>query len=175
MHLQFPLAQQVRHRRIALREFAARAAPILGARDDCRLDASDAALALLARNEEALALPRQILQQVFGADIEFEPVRVRLAGTPPHEPIMHVRIDAPLPSLPKVRRALQQRRIVLLEQDIVRTRAILRGEGLAARLLGLGDELSTPGGASILLWVALSRYAPVVQEGGAGDGNRTHV
>jgi hypothetical protein len=114
---------------------------------------------------------------VFGAAIEFEPIRICLVpGTPPYEPIMHAHIDAPRSLLLQVRSALQRRRVVLLKEDTVRARAILRGEGQTARLLGRGDELLALASGSILLWVAPSRYVPIAPERyGAGDGNRTHV
>ncbi len=177
MYLQFPFAQPVRHRRMAMREFVARAETVLGARDDCLLEASDHGLTLLARNEEALAAPCQVLREVFTTGIDIEPIRVRLApGTPPLEPIMHVRVEAPSRLLPPLRWTLRRRRVVLLEEDTDRARVILRGEGQAARLLGLGEELSTLGNSAIRLWVALSRYVPLGPEvDGAGDGNLPHV
>lgn len=167
MNADFPLEQLVRHRRQPQQAaFAARAQSILPAQDDCLLVASERGLVLRGRNEEALAAPRAVLQDAFGAEpLDIAPIRVRLLpGTPPCEPIMHVRIDAPLSLRPQVLWALQRRRVALLEQDAVHARSILRGEGQAARLLGLGDELHRLGDASVQLQTALSRYVPLAPD-----------
>ncbi len=177
MRLQFPFVQLVRHQRMAQHEFVARAAAILGARDDCLHEASDQGLTLLARSEEALRAARQVLLEVYGAELALDPVGVRRApGAAAPEPIMHVRIDAPLASAAPLRAMFARRRIAPLEDDAVHGRAILRGEGPAAHMLGLGEELAALAGASAQLWVALARYAPAeTDDVGAGDGNRTHV
>jgi hypothetical protein len=162
MHLDHPLEERARHRAEPFQlAFAARARAVLGTPDDCVLDASHRGLTLLARNEESLKAPRMVLQEIFGTALEFEPIEVRLVpGTPPLEPIAHVRVNAPLRQVERVRLALQRRGLVVVEQDASTTRCVVRAEGRLAKTLGLGDELAGLSGGPVLLWTALARYAP---------------
>jgi hypothetical protein len=162
MHLDHPLAQRARHRAEPFQlDFAEQARSILGAPDDCVLDVSHRGLTLLARNEEALKAPRQVLQEVFGTALALDPIEVRLVpGTPPLEPIAHVRVNAPLRQLERVRLALHRRGLAVVEQDASTTRCVVRAEGRLAKTLGLGDELKGLSGGPVLLWTALARYAP---------------
>jgi hypothetical protein len=162
MHLDHPLAQRARHRTEPFQlAFAEKARSILGAPDDCVLHVSHHGLTLLARNEEALKAPRQVLQEVFGAVLALDPIEVRLVpGTPPLEPIAHVRVNAPLRHLERIRFALRGRSLTVVEQDASTTRCVVRAEGRLAKTLGLGDELAELPGGPVLLWTALARYAP---------------
>jgi hypothetical protein len=111
------------------------------------------------KKQEALEAPTLVLREVFGPALELGPMQVRLAGVPPHEPIMHVCVNAPLAHIEPVRRVLLRRRVEILEASDGRTRCVLRGEAPLARLLGLSAELKQVTLGSALLWTALTRYA----------------
>jgi hypothetical protein len=162
MYLDYPLAQVARQRAQPFQiAFAEKARSILGTPDDCVLEASHRGLTLLARNEEALVAPRQVLQEVFGTALVLEPIVVRLVpGTPPLEPIVHVRVNAPLRHAQHVRSILQRRSLTVLEEGASTTRCLVRAEGRLAKALGLAGELDRLSGGPALLWIALARYEP---------------
>ncbi len=165
MHRDYPLQQHARHRMESLRRaFVHRAKSILHKADDCLLEESKNGISLLARNEEALAGPTSVLREVFRAALELSPLQVRLTGTPPHEPIMHVRVNVPASRVEPVKRVLRRRSVTVREESQGGTRCLLQGEAPLTRILGLGVDLKHVTLGSSLLWTALARYAPVLLE-----------
>jgi hypothetical protein len=88
-------------------------------------------------------------------------VQVRLAGSPPHEPVVRVRVNAPVARVERVRHVLRQRGVRPVTESLGLTRCLLLGEARLARLLGLGAELRAVSLGSTLLWTDVDHYAPV--------------
>ena len=162
MHHDYPLQRHARHRLEVMQPaFIHRASLILKAPDDCLLRQSRTGLILLARNEQALAGPVSVLREVFGGALELSPLQVRLIGVPPQQPIMHLRVNAPVSRDKAVMRVLRRRSVAIQEETRGGTRCLLQGEAPLTHLLGLDADLKsvTLGGA--LLWTSLARYEPV--------------
>ena len=161
MHLDYPLQQHARHRAEPFQlAFVYRARSILGTPDDCLLKVSGRGLTLLSRNEEALEAPTLVLRDVFGSALELSPMQVRLTGAPPQEPIMHLRVDAPVSHAQRVKRVLRRRSVEVADESFGRTRCTLRGKAPLTQLLGLSAEMKHVTLGSALVWTALAGYAP---------------
>ena len=95
MHLHLPIEQLVQRLGTAFQfGFATEAKELLPEGEEFLLNASHRGLHVLARNEEALALPRDVLLDVYGPSLRIDAPRVRLIeGVQVQEPIMHVRIS----------------------------------------------------------------------------------
>ena len=159
--LEYPLQQHARQRAApSQRTFLHRAKSILKSSHGCALQGSVGGLTLLARNEEALAAATLALREVFGTSLELTPPQVRLAGTPPHEPIMHVRANVPASRIELVTRVLHRRGVAILDESDGGTRCLLRAKAPLTRLLGLGADLKELTLGTSLLWTELDRYAP---------------
>lgn len=111
MHLDLPLEQLVKRRGAAFQlAFASEAKALVPSREEFALSASHKGLHVLARNEESLAPPLEVLRDAYGPALLVEAPRVRLlGGTRPKEPIMHVRVSLYANSRDAVRKALQAR------------------------------------------------------------------
>jgi hypothetical protein len=161
MQLDYPLQQHARHRAEPFQlAFVGRAQSILRTAEDCLLEGSGRGLTLLARNEQSLEAPTLVLREVFGAALELSPLQVRLAGVPPHEPIMHVRVNAPASRMERVKRVLRRRFVATLEESHGDTRCVMHAEAPLRTLLGLDAELKLVTLGSALVWTELARYAP---------------
>ena len=110
MHLHLPIEQLVQRVGSAFQfGFATEAKELLPEGEEFLLNASHRGLHVLARNEEALALPRDVLLDVYGPSLRIDAPRVRLIeGVQLQEPIMHVRISLPTQYRESVKRAMRR-------------------------------------------------------------------
>jgi hypothetical protein len=172
MLLEYPLQQRARHRSERLQlDFVDWAKSMLRTADDCIVRPGGRGLLLVARNEEALETQTSRLRETFGTALEFTQREVRLVGSPPQEPVVHLRVNAPVARIEPVRRVLRERGVAVQDESPGLTRCLLQGEAPLARTLGLGAELKTVTLGSALLWTTLLRYAPC-NDGSAAEGNR---
>ena len=168
MHLDLPLEQLVRRRGAAFQlAFASEAQALVPTCEEFALSASHKGLHVLARTEEALAPPLDVLRDAYGPALLVEPPRVRLlGGTRPKEPIMHVRVSLYANSRDAVRKALQARGAALAEDYLGATYCVLRCEAPLADLLGFPAELSRLTAGTAKHWIVLSHYAIVNRDPG---------
>lgn len=168
MHPDMPIEQLLRRKDTRFQlGFAAEAKELLPERDEFLLSASHHGLRILARNEDGLATPVEVLREVYGPRLEVHPPRVRLiGGVQLQEPIMHVRISLQREHVPAVKQALALRGATL-EEEYARSRhCVLRYEAPLADLLGLPGELAKLTDRSSKHWVVLSHYALVTRDPG---------
>src|SRR5687768_14757090 len=92
MHMHLPIEQLLRREGMPFQfAFATEAKELVPQREDFLLNPSHKGLRVLARNEEALAAPVELLRELYGSGLQVEPPKVRLMGTVQvQEPIMHV-------------------------------------------------------------------------------------
>lgn len=170
MNFDMPIEQVVR--RVDTRfqlGFATEAKERLPGSDAFALAASQRGLHVLARNEDSLAEPLEVLRGAYGAKLEVGMPTVRLIkGVQVQEPIMHVRITLKTDHLESVKRALAARNANLDEErSRTRTRqAVLRYEAPLAGLLGLPAELTRLTSGTARYWIVLSHYAIVTGDPG---------
>lgn len=131
------------------------------------LSGSHLGLHVLARNEDSLARPVQVVRDAYGPVLHVGLPTVRLiGGVQIKEPIMHVRISLDTKHQKAVREALAARH-ARLEEERARTRkAVLRYEAPLARLLGLPAQLTRITAGTARYWIMLSHYAPVTGDPG---------
>ena len=168
MYLDLPIEQLVRRRDTRFQfGFANQAKELVPQRDEFLLAASRQGLHVLARNEESLTLPVQVLREVYGPNLEVEPPRVRLIeGVQVQEPVMHVRISIDAAYTEPVKQALEKRRAVLTEEYAGASHRVVRYEAPLTDLLGLPAELAALTDNTARHWIALSHYRLVT--GGPG-------
>ena len=166
MNFQYPLETIARRRASSSQlDFAREARRVFDDDDDTLFEAHDHGLAIFAANEEALGKPVQVLQQLYGDEVEVRRPKVRyLPGEPLHEPIMHVRISVRSEFADAVVRELRRRGARIVEQSIRPRLVIVRAEAPLALLLGLPAllDVMTDGTASHA--IRLLRYAPLPPE-----------
>ena len=111
MNYQYPLETLARKAAAGSQlDFAREARRIFDDSDETLFEAHDHGLAIFAAHEEALERPVQMLQELYGQDVEVRRPKVRyLPGEPPHEPIMRARIAVPLEFADAVVRELKRR------------------------------------------------------------------
>jgi hypothetical protein len=170
MHLDMPIEQLVRRNDTRFQlGFATEARERLAEADDFALRSSREGLLVLARNEESLATPVDVLRGLYGPRLEVERPRVRLlGGVQVKEPIMHVRISLRSRHYEAVARAMLGRGALPTEEYGRGRHCVLRYEAPLADLLGLPAELSRLTGGTAHHWTALSHYALVTRDPG-GD------
>jgi Elongation factor G C-terminus len=168
MRLDLPIEQLLRRKDTRFQfGFATEAKELVPERKDFMLSASHKGLHILARNEEGLATPVEVLRDVYGPRLELQPPRVRLIdGVQVREPIMHVRISLALRRSDRVKQALERRGARLTEEYAHSTYCVLRYEAPLAALLGLPAEIATLTDRSARHWIALSHYALVTRDPG---------
>jgi predicted membrane GTPase involved in stress response len=170
MNYDLPIEQLVRRldTRFQL-GFATEAKARVPVRDEFVLSASRRGLHVLARNEDGLSAPVEVLRRAYGPSLAVEEPRVRLIeGVQVQEPIMHVRISLESGYQDAVKRALLARGATA-EEEYSRTRlAVLRYEAPLARLIGLPAELVRLTAGTARYWIVLSHYALVTR----GPGGR---
>ncbi|HEX7054308.1 MAG TPA: hypothetical protein VF211_10310 [Burkholderiales bacterium] len=169
-YLHLPIEQLVRRTDTRFQlGFAAQARDLFPENEDYVLRASRAGLRVLAKNEESLAPPLEVLREVYGESIEAGPPRVRLIGdVQVQEPVMHVRISLETRHAEPVKRALERRGAALAEEYARASYCVLRYEAPLALLLGLPGELAALTGGRARHWSALSHWAIV----GGGPGGK---
>lgn len=144
MHPDMPIEQLLRRKDTRFQlGFAAEAKELLPKRDEFLLSASRHGLRVLARNEDGLATPVEVLREIYGPRLEVHPPRVRLIeGVQLQEPIMHVRISLARQHVPAVKQALDLRGATLQEEYARARHCVLRYKAPFADLLGLPGELA---------------------------------
>ncbi|HLS85572.1 MAG TPA: hypothetical protein VK043_04680 [Burkholderiales bacterium] len=101
-------------------------------------------LQVLGRNEESLAPPVRVLRETYGEALEVGPPRVRIIeGVRAQEPVMDVKISLDPRHVALVKRALEKRDALLVEESAGSPDVVLRYEAPLVALLGLADELAT--------------------------------
>ncbi len=170
MHPDLPIEQLVRRKDTRFQlGFATQARERIPGSEEFALAASLRGLHVLARNEDGLAEPVDVLRDAYGPSLEIGPPTVRLIeGVQVQEPIMHVRISLETRFLPAVKRALLLRGATLEEEYARSRQAVLRFEAPLARLLGLPAELKRLTAETARYWIVLSHYALVTR----GPGGR---
>lgn len=168
MHLDMPIEQLVRRSDTHFQMgFAAEARERMPHADEFALEPSRDGLRVLARNEESLAPPVEILREAYGARLDVREPRVRLLhGVQVREPIMHVRISLESRFLDAVGRAMLGRGAMPSEEYARGRHCVLRYEAPLADLLGLHHELARVTGGTARHWIALSHYALVTRDPG---------
>jgi hypothetical protein len=143
-------------------DFAREARRIFDDSDEALFEAHDHGLAIFAAHEEALARPVQVLQELYGEDVEVRRPKVRyLPGEPPHEPIMRARIAAPLEFADGVVRELKRRGARIVETCLRARTAVVRAEAPLAVLIGLPALLDVMTRGNAISTIRLLRYAPL--------------
>jgi predicted membrane GTPase involved in stress response len=168
MYPDLPIEQLVRRKGIAFQfAFATEAKELVPRREEFVLSASHRGLQVLAKNEDGLATPVEMLREVYGPSLQVEPPRARLIeGVQVKEPIMHVRISMYADFREVVKNALRRRGATLSEEYVRSTYCILRHEARLADLLGFPVELSRLTAGTAKHWIALSHYAIVTRDPG---------
>jgi predicted membrane GTPase involved in stress response len=163
MHFHLPIEQLVRRADTRFQlGFATEAKARMPEHAEFLLSPCEKGLRVLARNEDGLSLPVEVLREAYGPALEVSPPVVRMIDGPqPQEPVMHVRISLRVPFLEAVKQAMLARGVPLQEQYLRGRHAVLRYEAPLAGLLGLPAELSRLTGGSAQHWIALSHYALV--------------
>ena len=168
MYLDLPIEQLLRRKDTRFQfGFASEAKELVPERDEFLLSASHKGLHVLAKNEDGLATPVEMLREVYGPNLEVHPPRVRLIeGVQVQEPIMHVRISLETKHAGLVKQALDTRGATLMEEYARSSYCVLRYEAPLADLLGLPGELGKLTESNARHWIVLSHYALVTRDPG---------
>lgn len=168
MYLDLPIQQLVRRKDMRFQlGFANEARRLVPEGDVFMLTASQNGLHVLARNEEALGTPVEVLRDVYGPNLEVQAPEVRLIEGPQvQEPIMHVRISLEKQYRDAVKEALAERSATATEEYARANYCVLRYEAPLADLLGLPAELSLLTAGRVKHWIVLSHYALVTRDPG---------
>lgn len=168
MHFDMPIEQLVRRADTRFQMgFATEARERVPRAEEFALQPSRDGLLVLARNEESLAPPVELLREAYGPRLDVRDPRVRLiGGVQVKEPIMHVRISLQLRHLDAVARAMLGRGAAPEEEYARGRRCVLRYVAPLADLLGLHHELARVTDATAQHWTALSHYALVTRDPG---------
>ena len=166
MNFQYPLESLARKREGKSQlDFAREARRLFDDDDDTLFEAHDHGLAIFAAHEDALARPVEVLQQLYGDDIEVRRPKVRyLPGEPLHEPIMHVRVSVRRDFGDAVVRELRRRGARIVERCLRPRIEIVRAEAPLAVLLGLPALLDVMTDGNAAHAIRLLRYAPLPPE-----------
>ena len=128
MNFDLPIEQLVRRSDTRFQlGFATEARERIPASEGWAFSASRRGLHVLARNEDELAAPVEVLRDAYGPRLEISPPVVRLIkGVQVQEPIMHVRISLATDYLEAVKEAMLVRNAAMEEEYALRRRAVLR-------------------------------------------------
>ena len=168
MHFDMPIEQLVRRTDTHFQMgFATEARSRMPRAEEFTLQPSRDGLLVLARNEESLAPPVELLRETYGTRLDVRDPRVRLiGGVQVKEPIMHVRISLQVRFLDAVARAMLGRGAAPEEEYARGRHCVLRYEAPLADLLGLHHELARVTEGTARHWIALSHYALVTRDPG---------
>jgi predicted membrane GTPase involved in stress response len=170
MNFDLPIEQLVRRSDTRFQlGFATEARERIPPSEGWAFSASRRGLHVLARNEDELAAPMEVLRDAYGPRLEIGPPVVRLIkGVQVQEPIMHVRISLATDYQEAVKEAMLMRNATMEEEYARSRRAVLRYEAPLARLLGLPAELRQLTSGTARYWIVLSHYALVTGDPGGG-------
>jgi predicted membrane GTPase involved in stress response len=168
MYLDLPIEQLLRRKDTRFQfGFATQAKERVPDGDGFLLSASNKGLHVLAKNEDGLATPVDVLREAYGDSLEIQPPRVRLIeGVQVQEPIMHVRVSLQVHHREAVKQALAARGATLSEEYARSTYCVLRYQAPLADLLGLPAELDRLTAGAARHWIVLSHYALVTRDPG---------
>ncbi len=127
------------------------------------LHALPTGLLIQACDEETLAGPVAILQDVYGGHLHLSSPRPRLLFLDGYwcEPVMVLRVRVRRKYADAVLRDLLQREALLLEQDAQFEAVVLRAQAPMSRLLGYGQDLAALSESSGIHWIWLDNYCPM--------------
>jgi hypothetical protein len=168
MYLDMPIEQLVRRNDTHFQfGFGAEARERIPHAEEFALRPSGNGLFVMARNEESLGPPVELLRELYGNRLEVREPRVRLiGGVQVKEPIMHVRISLEARFLDPVARALLGRGAIPTEEYARGKHCVVRYEAPLADLLGLHGELARITDGTCRHWIALSHYALLTRDPG---------
>jgi translation elongation factor EF-G len=135
--------------------------------EDVVLEPLERGLKLVATDETALAVPRDVIRQIHAGDVKFEAPQVRfLYGDVIQEPIMWVRVSVRRTYVEDVIQDLVLRGGEIEEVDWLAAPPVVRARVRLQRLLGYPQALAalSHGTSELRMW--LSHYAPVPPDPG---------
>jgi hypothetical protein len=131
------------------------------------LEPSERGLKVIATDETALAMPRDVIRQIHAGDVKFEAPQVRLLyGDVAQEPIMWVRASVGRTHVENVIQDLVVRGGEIEEVDWLAGPPVVRARVPLRQLLGYPDALAALSHDTAELRMWLSHHAPVPPEPG---------
>ena len=167
-HPEYPLEQLASRKSTRFQHgFARMTMHLLPYFKDAVLAACDKGVLILAASELALALPTEVLRQLYADDVLMGEPRVRLLpGDTVEEPVMCVRAAVPRASAEPVVHDLIRRGAEIEEVDWLAPSPVVRAKARLRELLGYPAALSALCGSEAGLEMWLSHYAPVPPDPG---------
>ncbi|CAG0968381.1 hypothetical protein MTYP_01118 [Methylophilaceae bacterium] len=143
---EFPLAQHIkltssRPRMDCARQFT----DIVSLTELMALETSEDGFLMLARNEESLTRPMQVLQKTLDDKLELSPLQIRYmrVGNMLYEPNMHLRVSVNSSYIDKVRNDFQVRKFKIIEDYKTISGFVLRAEMPLRLIMGYGMVLAS--------------------------------
>ncbi|MCC7079827.1 MAG: hypothetical protein IT530_04080 [Burkholderiales bacterium] len=163
IHAEYPIEQLVRCKTTRFQlGFARMAMHLLPHFRHTVMNVSDKGLVILAASEMALALPGEVIRQIYADDADIGAPEVRLVyGDTVQEPIMWVRASVPRAHTESVVHGLITRKAEIEEVDWFAPSPVVRATAPLRELLGYPDALAALCGSKAELQMWLSHYAPV--------------
>ena len=164
MYYQFPIEQVATTSQTRFQSgFARMAMYLLPRLEDVTYEPTSIGLRILGTDETALSVPAEILVEIYGEGIRLTKPRVRMIrdaeGT--KEPIMNIRISAPLSAQEMVLHDLEDRGTLIQEVEQQLEAVVIRGQAPLRTLLGYQQVLGSMTANTAHLWVWLSHYASI--------------
>ena len=163
MHYDYPIEQLARSAKSRFQMgFARMTMHLLPTFEDIVLEPSFQGLKILGAHEIALAMPGEMIRQIYADEVELREPRVRLVyDTAVREPVMWIRASAPYKHAERIVQDLVARGAAIEEVDWMAPHPVVRAQALLQRLLGYPQALATlsQNTAEVQMW--LSHYAPV--------------
>ena len=162
-HAEYPIEQLATRKRTRFQlGFARMTMHLLPYFKDAALDASDKGLVIMAASEMALALPAEVIRQIYADDVQISEPKVRLLHQETvQEPIMWVRAAVAREYTETVVHDLITRSAEIEEVDWLAPAPTVRAKAPLRELLGYPAALAGLCNATSELQMCLSHYAPV--------------
>ena len=163
MYHEYPIEQLARSTSTRFqRGFARMTMHLLPEFKEAALEPSDLGLKILATSEDALALPGEIIRQIYAENVAIEEPQVRLLyGQVVQEPIMWVRAGTERTDTEAVIHDLITRGAEIEEVDWMAPLPVVRARAALRQLLGYPRALAALSQHTAELRMWLSHYAPV--------------
>lgn len=164
MHYQFPIEQIATTSQTRFQSgFARMAMYLLPKLDDVTYEPTSVGLRILGSDESALVIPAEILTQIYGEEIRLSKPRIRMVRDTDgvKEPVMNIRVSAPVSVKDRVLDDLSKRQSSIQEVDQQPESVVIRGQAPLRALLGYRQVLAGMTANTANLWVWLSHYARV--------------
>lgn len=116
---------------------------------------------IYASNECALAEAQALVQDVHGTQVVCRPPEIHRYQAEDGnvvEPLMFVRLKAPVEYLARISEDLARRDVTIEEQDVQHHDVVVRAQGWLQDLMGYPQALEELTGGSATLWTWLLRY-----------------